>query len=89
MEFVFAIAVYFVVWWIGLFAVLPFFAQPQNESETGEIVPGTPESAPVAFPLGRLVVVNSLVAACVFAVLWSVIVFDPFGLGQVPDVIPN
>ncbi|MEL6873789.1 MAG: DUF1467 family protein, partial [Pseudomonadota bacterium] len=43
MDWVFAVAVYFVTWWIVLFAVLPVFAQPQHEA--GDVVPGTPESA--------------------------------------------
>ncbi|MEM1306165.1 MAG: DUF1467 family protein [Pseudomonadota bacterium] len=86
MSLVFAIAIYFVVWWIVLFAVLPFFAQPQ--SEHGEIVPGTVESAPAAVRIWRIIAANTAAATVVFAVLWAVIVFDPFGLGQIPAVIP-
>ncbi|MEO1720650.1 MAG: DUF1467 family protein [Pseudomonadota bacterium] len=87
MSIVFGIAIYFVVWWIVLFAVLPFFAQPQGEQ--GEIVPGTVESAPVTFRLGRIVLANTLASTLVFVVLWFVIVYDPFSLGQMPAVIPN
>ena len=88
MDWVFALAIYFVVWWIVLFAVLPFFANPQNESETGDVVPGTPESAPVALRMRRVVLVNTIAATAVFAVLWTIIVFDPFGLGPPPEVLP-
>ena len=38
------IALYFVVWWMTLFAVLPFGVRTQGES--GHVVPGTPEGAP-------------------------------------------
>ena len=87
MDWVFAIAVYFVTWWIVLFAVLPMFARPQHEA--GEVVPGTPESAPATFSFGRLVLVNTLISTVVFAGLWSLIIFDPWGLGAPPDVLPK
>ncbi|MGF1649978.1 MAG: DUF1467 family protein [Hyphomicrobiaceae bacterium] len=89
MDIVFAVAIYFVVWWIGLFAVLPFFARPQIESETGEVVPGTPESAPVYVRVGRIAAWNTLSATLVFAVIWAIIVFDPFDFGGIPDTLPR
>ena len=41
-----AVAVFFTIWWILLFAVLPFGVQSQHE--TAEIVPGSDPGAPVA-----------------------------------------
>lgn len=38
------LAVYFVVWWIVLFAVLPWGVRSQEES--GEVVPGSDPGAP-------------------------------------------
>lgn len=83
MDWVFAIAVYFVVWWIGLFAILPFFARPQNESDG--VVMGTPESAPTQFPLWKFALVNTVWATFIFAIVWSLIIFDPFEIGQPPE----
>ncbi|MEM7774022.1 MAG: DUF1467 family protein [Pseudomonadota bacterium] len=80
---VFAIAIYFVVWWIVLFAVLPFHIRTQEEA--GEVVPGTPASAPASFNLFRLVVANTIVASIVFAFIYALIVFDPLGIGQIPE----
>ena len=45
-----AIAVYFVCWWIVLFAILPFGVKSQ--SETGDTTPGTDPGAPTAPGLG-------------------------------------
>lgn len=70
----FAIAVYFVIWWIVLFAVLPFGVRTQHEA--GEIVPGTPASAPVAPRLLRVVLITSLIALLIIGMLQAVIVFD-------------
>jgi predicted secreted protein len=38
------LAIYFVVWWIVLFAVLPWGVRSQHES--GEVVPGSDPGAP-------------------------------------------
>ncbi len=40
-----AIAIYFVIWWIVLFAVLPWGVRSQEES--GSVSPGTDPGAPV------------------------------------------
>jgi predicted secreted protein len=41
-----AIAIFATIWWVLLFAVLPFGVQSQHE--TAEIVPGSDPGAPVA-----------------------------------------
>jgi predicted secreted protein len=41
-----AIAMFATIWWVLLFAVLPFGVQSQHE--TAEIVPGSDPGAPVA-----------------------------------------
>jgi predicted secreted protein len=43
-----ALAIYFVAWWVVLFAVLPFGVRSQQED--GEVSPGTDPGAP-AVPL--------------------------------------
>ena len=62
-------ALYFIIWWTSLFAVLPFFARSQ--ADAGEVVPGTPESAPAVFQPLRIVLGTTVVASLVFAVLWA------------------
>jgi predicted secreted protein len=71
MSLTLGIAVYFIIWWTVLFAVLPIGVRTQGEA--GEVVPGTPESAPVAPRLLRIVALNTLVATIVFAGVWLVI----------------
>ena len=46
MSVTFAIAIYVLMWWVVLFAVLPLGVRTQGED--GSVVPGTPESAPTA-----------------------------------------
>lgn len=59
-----ALAFYFVVWWITLFAVLPFGVKSQHESD--EIVPGTEPGAPTAPALVEKAIWTTVVAGGVF-----------------------
>jgi predicted secreted protein len=66
-----AIAVYFTMWWIVLFAILPFGVRSQHES--GEYLQGTDPGAPVAPKLAMKAVVTTIVSAVLFAGLYAYI----------------
>lgn len=68
MSFTFGLAIYFIMWWLTLFAVLPFGLRTQDEA--GDIVPGTPESAPARPRIMRVFLINTLVSSVVFAIFW-------------------
>jgi predicted secreted protein len=59
-----AIALFFVVWWIVLFAVLPFGARSQ--ADAGEVIAGTEPGAPAAPALREKALWTTIVAAAVF-----------------------
>lgn len=80
MRLTFAIAIYLVIWWTVLFAILPLGVRTQGED--GSVVPGTPESAPTRPRLLRVVVLTTLVSAVVFAVVWLVMRYDMLGLDR-------
>ena len=67
-----ALAIYFVIWWIVLFAVLPWGVHSQHES--GEMTPGTDPGAPVLTNLKGKLVWTTVVATVVFAA-WFVVYF--------------
>jgi predicted secreted protein len=77
-----AIALYFVIWWTTLFAVLPLGVRTQGEE--GVIVPGTPESAPAKPRLLRIAIINTIVASLVFALVWIALVKGFIPLGAAP-----
>jgi predicted secreted protein len=58
-----AMALYFVVWWITLFAVLPLGARSQ--SEVGEVATGTDPGAPAAPALREKALLTTLAASLV------------------------
>lgn len=61
------IAIYFIIWWVVLFAVLPWGVRSQDES--GEVVPGTDPGAPAAHRVWIKLVWTTVVASIVFVVL--------------------
>jgi predicted secreted protein len=82
MDIVLSIAFYVFIWWITLFAVLPFGVRTQEEA--GSVVPGTPESAPAKQRMVRVFLINTVVATIVFAIVYVVI---EYGL-ITPDMLP-
>ncbi len=68
MSLTLGLAIYFIMWWLTLFAVLPFGLRTQDEA--GDVVPGTPESAPARPRILRVFLVNTLVASVAFFIFW-------------------
>ena len=65
------IAVFFLIWWVVLFAVLPWGIHSQQEG--GDVAPGTDPGAPVLPKLGRKLMWTTLVAGVVFAAFYVVV----------------
>ena len=65
MSLVSALAVYFIIWWLCLFVVLPFGVKSQHE--TDEITPGSEHGAPAQPLLLRKVLATTLLAGLIFA----------------------
>ena len=63
-------AIYFVLWWLTLFIVLPFAIRSQHEA--GELVPGTDPGAPVAARIAWRLLWNTVLSAVLFAIgVWA------------------
>ena len=73
MNIVSGIAIYFVIWWTVLFAVLPFGVR--NASEAGEAVQqGNEAGAPVVHGMLRKIMITTVISAMVFAAIYWAIV---------------
>ena len=65
-----AIAIYFVLWWVVLFAVLPFGVRSQMEN--CEEIAGTDPGAPSAARMGRKLLWTTVISAVIFAAgMWA------------------
>ena len=78
-----SIAVYLVVWWVTLFAVLPLGAQSHHEAGI-DLRDGGDPAAPVNPNLKRKFVTTTWVSAVVFAVIWLVLRFNLIPLELFP-----
>ena len=63
-----AIAIYFLIWWITLFAVLPW--DVRNQEESGEVTPGTDPGAPATHRVWHKLGWTTVVATTVFGILY-------------------
>jgi predicted secreted protein len=64
-----ALAIYFVLWWVVLFAILPFGVTSQAEQGEGaghEAVPGTDPGAPVKARMLRKMAWTTLISAAIY-----------------------
>jgi len=67
-----AFAIYFLIWWVILFAVLPWGVRSQHED--GAIAPGTDPGAPVIPNLKWKLLWTTLLSLAVFAACYVVYV---------------
>jgi predicted secreted protein len=65
-----AVAIYFIIWWVVLFTVLPWGIRSQHES--GDVIPGSDPGAPVIPRLGAKLLWTTAVATAVFAAFAAV-----------------
>jgi predicted secreted protein len=77
-----SVALFFIIWWTVLFAVLPLGVKSQYEH--GEVVPGTEGAAPHKPMLLRKVVITTLVAAVVFGLVDLVVSKHLISLEDIP-----
>ncbi|MGL4406168.1 MAG: DUF1467 family protein [Notoacmeibacter sp.] len=81
-----AIAIYFVVWWIVLFAVLPFGMRAQEEDQA--VIAGTPASAPTRSHFGKAAWRTTLVSAVLFGIFYFMFVTLGFTFADLPKMVP-
>jgi predicted secreted protein len=66
-----ALVLFAVTWFLTFFIVLPIRLQTQGEA--GEVVPGTPRSAPAGFVVKRKAMITTGVAVVIWTVLYIII----------------
>lgn len=82
-----AIAVYFIIWWVTLFIVLPFGVRSQAEAD--QIAPGTEPGAPLKPRLWIKLLINTCLAGIVFLCWVFATRYLGFNLDDLPSIFPQ
>lgn len=80
-------AIYFVVWWITLFACLPIGLKTQ--AEANDVVPGSVESAPHRFQARKVLLLTTVISAILCAAWWVAVARFGLTLDSLPVPMPN
>ena len=81
------LAVYFVIWWLVLFAVLPIGLRTQDEDQ--DVVPGTVASAPTRFRAARIFMTTSVVAALIYGAWYVAGTYFDISFNDLPVIMPG
>lgn len=79
------VAIYFVVWWIVLFAVLPFGVRSQHED--GPSAEGTDPGAPVMARMARKLLWTTVATTVLFAVGYGLYAAGYLTIDRVADLM--
>jgi predicted secreted protein len=78
-----AIAIYFICWWIVLFAILPLQIGPQPHEGAQDPLADA-AGAPYAPNLPRKFLITTIVSLGLFGVIYALIAFEVVTLGSLP-----
>ena len=66
-----AFVLYCFIWFLTLLVVLPI--RQRSQDEVGEVVPGTPRSAPADPQIGKRVIITTIAATVIYAIIVGII----------------
>jgi predicted secreted protein len=87
MTYISAAAVFLIIWWIVLFAVLPFGLKTQDDD--GETVLGTVSSAPRGPHMLRAVIWTTIVSLVIFGFLALLTRYFGLSIDDIMRVFPD
>jgi predicted secreted protein len=80
-------AIYFILWWVVLFAMLPIGLRTQEEES--DVTLGTTPSAPQGKHIGRAFLLTTVVSAVIFGVFYVVTVYWGWRFDDIPRIVPE
>lgn len=80
-------AIYFIMWWVVLFVMLPFGVRTQEEN--GDVTLGTVASAPHGPHMFRAVIRTTIASAILFAAFYISVVYYGFSFDNIPRFGPT
>jgi predicted secreted protein len=80
-------ALYFILWWLVLFATLPFSLRTQDEE--GEVTLGTVPSAPGGSHMPRAFLRTTIVSAIILGAFYGVTKGLGYSFDDIPRIVPE
>lgn len=87
MSWVSVIALFFVVWWTVLFAVLPFGVRTQDDDQ--DVTLGTVPSAPRGSHMLRAMIWTTIVSVLILGAFYGVTRGLGYTLDDLPQIVPD
>ena len=87
MSWISVLAIYFVIWWLVLFTVLPIGVKSQ--AEENEVTLGTDHGAPARHRLPFKMALTTLISLAVFAVFYVLVIVLGYGVDDLPHIVPE
>lgn len=81
------VAIYFVLWWLILFAVLPFGLRTQEEAS--DVTLGTVRSAPSRPHFGKAALRTTIITTIVCSAYFYVTYGLGYGFNDIPSIVPD
>ena len=83
MTLISGLAVFFIIWWVVLFAVLPWGARSAHEADE-DIEAGHAASAPINPMLARKFAATTVIAGLIFGAFYYIIMSGVITLDDIP-----
>ncbi|MBL8582567.1 MAG: DUF1467 family protein [Rhizobiaceae bacterium] len=87
MSWISVAAIFMVVWWLVLFAMLPFGLKTQDDD--GEVTLGTVSSAPRGPHMLKTFVRTTIVSIAICGVFFLLTRYFHLGVDDIPRIIPD
>ena len=78
-----ALAIYFIIWWLTLFTILPWGAHSAAELDQ-EVEKGQVKAAPVNPRMALKLVINTIIASIIFGFVYWLITSGVISLDDIP-----
>lgn len=82
-----AVAIYFIIWWLTLFTVLPIGVRSQADED--DIILGTETGAPTNPRLGFKILLTTGISFLVFGLFYWITVINGWGVNDIPQIVPD